>query len=67
MGQRLGPAAYLPHLHPVEPARLPLLVESRTGYKNLCRLITSFKLREDTKAGGSALTGDFEEAKDWYV
>ena len=61
LGQRLGPAAYLPHLHPVEPARLPLLVESRAGYKNLCRLITSFKLREDMKAGGSALTGDFEE------
>jgi len=61
MGQRLRPAAYLPHLHPVEPARLPMLVESRTGYKNLCRLITRFKLREDTKAEGSALTGDFEE------
>jgi len=61
MGQRLRPAAYLPHLHPVEPARLPLLVESRTGYKNLCRLISCFKLREDTKAEGSALASDFAE------
>jgi error-prone DNA polymerase len=26
-------------------ARYPLLVESRTGYQNLCRLITSMKLR----------------------
>lgn len=61
LGQRLRPAAYLPHLHPVEPVRLPLLVESRTGYKNLCRLITRFKLRESKKAEGSALTSDFED------
>jgi error-prone DNA polymerase len=61
MGQRLRPAAYLPHSHPVEPVRLPLLVVSRSGYKNLCRLTTHFKLREDTKAEGSALTSDFEE------
>ncbi len=32
LGQRLRPAAYLPHSHPVEPVRLPLLVESRIGY-----------------------------------
>jgi error-prone DNA polymerase len=61
LGQRLRPPAYLPHSHPVESVRLPLLVESRTGYKNLCRLTTRFKLREDTKAEGSALTSDFEE------
>jgi error-prone DNA polymerase len=61
MGQRLRPAAYLPHQHPIEPVRLPLLVESRNGYKNLCRLITRFKLRESTKAEGAALTSDFEE------
>ncbi len=61
MGQRLRPASYLPHPHPIEPVRLPLLAESRTGYKNLCRLITRFKLREETKAEGAALTSDFEE------
>jgi error-prone DNA polymerase len=61
LGPRLRPAAYLPHLHPVEPARLPLLVESRTGYKNLCRLITRFKLRESKKAEGAACLRDFEE------
>ena len=61
MGQRLRPASYLPHQHPIEPVRLPLLAESRTGYKNLCRLITRFKLRESTKAEGAALTCDFEE------
>jgi len=29
-----------------EPARLPLLCESREGYQNLCQLITQFKMRE---------------------
>jgi error-prone DNA polymerase len=67
MGQRLRPAAYLPHSHPAEPVRLPLLVESRTGYKNLCRLITRFKLLEDTKAEGSAFTSDFEEYNEGLV
>ncbi len=61
LGQRLRPAAYLPHQYPAEPVRLPLLVESRTGYKNLCRLITRFKLRESTKAEGSALVSDVED------
>jgi DNA polymerase III alpha subunit len=56
MGQRLRPAAYLPHQHPPEPVRLPLLAESRAGYQNLCRLITQYKLREPTKAEGSALS-----------
>jgi len=67
MGQRVRPASYLPHTHPVEPVRLPLLVESRTGYQNLCRLITRFKLRESKKAEGSALTSDFEECGEGLV
>jgi error-prone DNA polymerase len=61
MGERLRPASHLPHSVPVEPARLPLLVESRIGYQNLCRLVTRFKLREKTKAEGAALTSDFED------
>jgi error-prone DNA polymerase len=67
LGQRLRPAKYLPHQHPIEPVRLPLLVESRTGYKNLCRLTTHFKLRESTKAEGSALTGDLEKYSEGLV
>src|ERR1700710_2982728 len=55
IGQGLRPAAYLPHVHPVVPIRLPLLVKSRTGYKNICRLTTRFKMRESVKAEGSAL------------
>ncbi len=48
-GSRLTPPAWLPHQHKPEPARLPLLCESRDGYQNLCQLITQFKMRETTK------------------
>jgi error-prone DNA polymerase len=67
LGERLRPASYLPHQHPVEPVRLPLLAESRTGYKNLCRLVTRFKLRESAKAEGAALTSDLEEFREGLV
>ena len=43
---RLQPPSWLPHLHPLEPSRLPLLCSSRTGYQNLCQLITRFEMRE---------------------
>src|SRR5256885_7234091 len=33
------------------PFRLPLLISSRTGYQNLCRLITKMKLRAAKDAG----------------
>jgi len=36
--------------------RLPLLAESRTGYQNLCRMITRMKLRN--KKGEGQVTGD---------
>ncbi|WP_433975262.1 DNA polymerase III subunit alpha [Tunturiibacter lichenicola] len=61
LGQSLPIASYLPHQHPPEPVRLPLLVESRIGYQNLSRLITQFKLRENTKAEGAAVIADVEE------
>jgi error-prone DNA polymerase len=67
MGERLRPASYLPHSHPIEPARLPLLAESRTGYKNLCRLVTRFKMRESTKAEGVALVDDMEKYSEGLV
>jgi error-prone DNA polymerase len=35
--------------------RLPLLVESRTGYRNLCRLVTRMKLRAKKSEGALAL------------
>ncbi len=55
---RLSPPAWLPHRHAAEPARLPLLCESREGYQNLCRLITRFKMRVRTKGEGAATHSD---------
>jgi error-prone DNA polymerase len=43
---------------PVE-SRLPLLVASRAGYQNLCRLITKMKLRVGRKEGACATEKDF--------
>ncbi len=67
LGQRLKPPAYLPHQHPIEPVRLPLLVKSRTGYQNLCRLITLYKMRENTKAEGAAMQRDVEHYSNGLV
>ena len=58
---RLQPPTWLPHQHPLEPSRLPLLCSSRIGYQNLCQLITRFKMREPLKCEGAALTRDLEE------
>ena len=49
--------------------RLPLLVASRTGYQNLCRLITKMKLRVGRKneAGACASDQDFAEHADGLI
>jgi len=60
-GPRLTPPVWLPHQHVSEPARLPLLCESRAGYQNLCQLITQFKMRETTKQEGAANFDDLEQ------
>ena len=60
-GPRLKPPAWLPHQHLAEPARLPLLCESRLGYQNLCRLVTKFKMREPDKSEGAATADDLEQ------
>ena len=60
-GSRLTPSAWLPHRLPAEPPRLLLLCASQTGYRNLCQLITRFKMREATKAEGAATLDDLEE------
>ncbi len=41
-------------------AKLPLLISTRTGYQNLCRLITGMKLRS-AKGEGSVALREFEE------
>ncbi len=60
-GNMLTPPAWLPHRHPAQPPRLLLLCTSQTGYRNLCQLITRFKMRETTKAEGAATPEDVEE------
>ena len=60
-GPRLTPPAWLPHQHFAEPARLPLLCESRQGYQNLCQLVTRFKLRETAKQEGAANFDDLQQ------
>ena len=47
--------------------RLPLLVASRTGYQNLCRLITQMKLRVGRKEGAFASSLDFIDHTDGLV
>jgi len=60
-GVRLTPPSWLPHQYIVEPARLPLLCESRAGYQNLCQLITQFKMWEQAKVEGAATWDDLEQ------
>jgi error-prone DNA polymerase len=60
-GPRLKPPAWLPHQHVLQPARVSLLCESRTGYQNLCQLITQLKMREKTKAEGAATGHDLKQ------
>ncbi len=67
VGERLRPSAYLPHQIPKEPVRLPVLATSRTGYQNLCRLITSYKLREGKKAEGAAHIDEVEEHSEGLI
>jgi error-prone DNA polymerase len=66
-GNRLTQPAWLPHRCPAEPARITLLCVSQTGYQNLCQLITRFKMRETTKAEGSATLEDLEEFSDGLI
>ena len=66
-GERVRPPAWLPHRIPPEPVRFALLAETQTGYQNLCRLITRYKLREGCKAEGAALVADVEEFSEGLV
>jgi error-prone DNA polymerase len=60
-GPRLTHPNWLPHQHAAEPARLPLLCESRAGYQNLCQLVTQFKMREKTRGEGAATLDDLRQ------
>lgn len=54
----MRPPSWMPQRHIVQPARLPLLCASQTGYQNLCQLITRFKMRERYKCEGAATLND---------
>jgi error-prone DNA polymerase len=61
LGLCVRPPHWLPHQHLTQPARLPLLCTSRTGYQNLSQLITRFKMRERHKCEGAATMDDLAE------
>src|SRR6202165_4198844 len=60
IGAEVTCAAFSPRRHR-GGFRLSLLVASRLGYQNLCRLITKMKLRVGRKEGALASSSDFME------
>ncbi len=66
-GNQSGFPAWIPNQLPPRPVRLPLLVESRTGYQNLCRLITRYKMREKEKGTGAATIDEIAEHAEGLV
>ena len=67
LGACLQPPTWLPHQHPEQPARVPLLCASQTGYQNLCQLITRFKMRHPHKCEGFAMLDDLAEFHDGLI
>ncbi|HYW36991.1 MAG TPA: error-prone DNA polymerase [Terriglobales bacterium] len=72
IGAEVAGAAFSPWRHPLEGClrggfRLPLLVASRAGYQNLCRLITKMKLRVGRKEGAFASSSDFIDHADGLI
>jgi error-prone DNA polymerase len=60
-GNRAMPPQWMPNSFSERPVRLPLLAENRTGYQNLCRLMTRYKLREEEKGTGRATLEEIAE------
>ena len=60
-GNQITPLSWMPNSFQPRPIRLPLLVENRTGYQNLCRLMTRYKLREKEKGTGTATLDEIAE------
>jgi error-prone DNA polymerase len=66
-GNQAGFPSWIPNQLPPRPVRLSLLVESRTGYQNLCRLITCYKMREKEKGTGIATINEIAEHAEGLV
>src|SRR5579862_1094088 len=60
-GNRASRPSWMPGTSAPRPVRLALLVENRAGYRNLCRLITRYKLRETEKGAGTATLDEVAE------
>jgi len=67
LGTQAALPKWIPNRIPPRPVRLALLVENRTGYQNLCRLITRYKLREKEKGTGTATLDDVAECAEGLV
>jgi error-prone DNA polymerase len=66
IGAEVSCAAFSPWRQP-GAFRLPLLIASRAGYQNLCRMITKMKLRMGCKDGACASSSDFVEHADGLI
>jgi len=66
-GSRSKLPDWMPNSSSLRPVRLTLLVESRLGYRNLCRLITRYKLREQEKGTGTATLEEIAEHAEGLV
>jgi error-prone DNA polymerase len=66
-GKRAGLPSWMPNSFSSRPVRLALLVENRSGYQNLCRLMTRYKLREKKKGAGTATLEELAEHADGLV
>ena len=60
-GTQAGMPSWMPNKIPSRPVRLALLAKNRTGYQNLCRLMTRYKLREKEKGTGAATLEEVAE------
>jgi error-prone DNA polymerase len=67
LGNQAGLPSWMPNKIPPRPVRLPLLVENRVGYQNLCRLITRYKSREREKGTGAASLREVAEHAEGLV
>ena len=67
LGNQAGIPSWMPNKCSPKPVRLALLAENRTGYQNLCRLITRYKLREKKKGTGAATLAEIDEFAEGLV
>ena len=67
LGTQAGVPSWIPNKIPARPVRLALLAENRTGYQNLCRLITRYKMREPEKGTGTATLEELAEHAEGLV